>query len=257
MTLDIVHIVLVAAVQFCASLLQSSVGFAYALFATPLLVRLGFSLPQAMALTCLSSLVQTATGVRQLAHEVRWKLVWSTTAIRYAATLVGALALKRLAALPAEDIRMTVGILILTIVTTQLAVRPAPRERLAPFWTAVAFTVSGLLAGVVGMGGPPVVLWAMAHDWSSTRTRAFLFAVFLLSLPFQIAVLAVMFPRDTLTGLLIALASLPVLAAGTFVGMKLGARISKPVLQWIAYGLLLVVAVSSALPRALQYVRGI
>ena len=40
----------------------------------------------------------------------------------------------------------------------------------------LTFTGSGVLAGLCGMGGPPLVLWAMAHDWPTQRIRGFLFA---------------------------------------------------------------------------------
>jgi hypothetical protein len=43
----------------------------------------------------------------------------------------------------------------------------------------IAFAAAALgLAGICGMGGPPLVLWAMAHDWPADKVRAFLFACF-------------------------------------------------------------------------------
>jgi len=78
-------------------------------------------------------------------------------------------------------------------------------------------------------------------------------ATFLLSLPLQITLLALLFPAETAFGALVGACSLPLLFAGTFAGMKLGSRISKPALQWVAYGILLAVAVSSAAPRVVYY----
>jgi uncharacterized protein len=256
MTYDITTLACIAGIQFAAALLQSTVGFAYALFATPLLVQLGLSLPQAMGLVCVSSLVQTSTGVRRLSHEVRWPLVWSSTLQRYAATVLGTLALRHLARLPTEDVRMTVGLVIGAVVVAQIVVRPVPREQLAPFWSPVAFLSSGLLAGLFGMGGPPVVLWTMAHNWSNARTRAFLFAVFLLSLPFQIVLLAMLFPKELRYGATIAAASLPVLLAGTYAGMRVGDRLPKQLLQVIAYVLLVLIAANAAGPRLIHYLSG-
>ena len=52
--MDPLHVIFVGVVIFGAGLAQSTIGFVYALFATPLLVWLGMTLPDIIALiaTC-------------------------------------------------------------------------------------------------------------------------------------------------------------------------------------------------------------
>jgi uncharacterized membrane protein YfcA len=57
-------------------------------------------------------------------------------------------------------------------------------------WAAVAAaTTSGMLAGLIGMGGPTLVLWVMSQDWEVQRQRCFLWLSFLLVMPLQITLM--------------------------------------------------------------------
>ena len=73
-----------------------------------------------------------------------------------------------------------------------------PPGRTATFWAAFS---SGFLAGVVGMGGPPLVLWVMRQKWTSSRQRCFLWLSFLLVMPLQIVLMSYKFGRDWLLAL--------------------------------------------------------
>ena len=49
----------------------------------------------------------------------------------------------------------------------------------------LAGACGGLLGGLAGVPGPPLVMWVMAHDWSADVTRAFLFASFMCLVPVE------------------------------------------------------------------------
>lgn len=236
-------------------MLQSVVGFAYALFATPILVLAGIPLPQSMAIVATAALVQSLTGVRKLRHDVDWRLALAGTVIRYAGTAVGAVLLRQLVQCSSRDIRFVVGAILLSAVGTQVGLRLQPREHIGRVWDITAFSLSGVLAGLVGMGGPPLVLWVMAHTWSAQRTRALLFALFLFALPFQIAVLLFMFGTQAASGVLAGAVLSPLVVVGSLLGLRLGRKLPKQHLRTIAYAILFCIGVAAVMPRVLQFVR--
>ncbi|MBN1830134.1 MAG: hypothetical protein JW884_13470 [Deltaproteobacteria bacterium] len=122
-------------------------------------------------------------------------------------------------------------------------------------WAGLSFVASGLLAGICGMGGPPLVLWSMAHTWSSEKTRGFLFAVYVASIPIQIILLYFAFGSNILSSVMLAIIFSPFVYLGTLVGMPIGNRMSKDKLRGIAYAILMTLGISAAAPAALAYFR--
>ena len=100
--------------------------------------------------------------------------------------------------------------------------RPQPQEKIRTFWTFIAFPLSGLGQGVVGMGGPPMVFWVQAHDWDGRKMRAFLFSMYLVSIGPGLLVLALFFGNRIVEPCLITLAVIPLLLLVTILGVKLG-----------------------------------
>lgn len=236
-------------------IMQSTIGFAYALFSTPLLVLIGIPLPATIVIVATCSLVQSSIGAFHLRNQLPWRTAGVALVVRLVATAIGIVFLKRLATLPMDDVRLFVGLILCILVMGQWLIRVKPADRLHPAWGALAFTSSGLLAGLVGMGGPPLVLWAMNHNWSSEKTRAFLFSVFMISIPAQLAMLVFTFGpaviSDIGTGLLLS----PVVFMGSLIGMPVGNRLSRVTMRNVAYGILLVLGLSTVIPRLLSVLR--
>jgi uncharacterized protein len=257
MTLDpqVTQYVLMALVLAAAAVLQGTVGFAYALLATPLLTGIGLPLPRIMAMVATASLVQCVVGVRQLGPDVPWPLVLSGTLVRYAGTLAGSLVLLCIVALPRDELRLVVGCVVAAIVLAQLALRVRPAAALHAVWAWVAFAASGLLAGLTGMGGPPLVIWATAHDWPMRRVRGFLFAMFVFALPFQLLLLWLMFPSDTLGGMRDGFYLTPLVLLSSVAGVWLGNRVPGPWLRAAIYGVLIASAAGLVVPALLDFLR--
>jgi len=72
------------------SVLQSAAGFGMGLFCTPLLLGLGLSLPESIAIVRASSFFQTLLGSWHLRANIPWKLVWHATILRWLMMPVGA-----------------------------------------------------------------------------------------------------------------------------------------------------------------------
>jgi len=107
--------------------------------------------------------------------------------------------------------------------------------------------VSGTMAGLAGMGGPPAVMWVMAHTWESAKSRVTLWMLFIGLAPIQLLFLTIQFgedvPRAAGTGILLA----PACLLGLIPGLWIGKRLSAKQLRILAEVLLLGISTSAIL----------
>tara|TARA_B100000315_G_scaffold198335_1_gene189852 strand:+ start:4214 stop:4966 length:753 start_codon:yes stop_codon:yes gene_type:complete len=249
--MEILDIVGAGGIIFLAGMGQSVVGFGHALFATPLLVWIGVPLPSVITLVATCSMLQAAIGVQKLHAAVPWRLSLFATVVRIAGVGLGLLLLNKLVLLNTAHIRMVIGSILCLLIAIQVLWGTRTLKVLHWSLAGFAFISSGLLAGLCGMGGPPLVLWSMANSWSSQTTRAFLFAVFASSIPVQLVLLCLMFGIDILWNAALGIVFLPLIYLGAAIGVPLGNRISKKTLCRVAYGILLVIGVSAVVPAFL------
>lgn len=252
MNVNILTIVAAACVLCLASTVQSAIGFAYALVATPLLIWIGIPLPNVVTIVAVCSFIQAVIGARRLRASVPWRLALITTVVRVGMLFVGLLILRQISELDTGNIRLVVGVVLCLLVITQLVGKVRPVEKIHWLWGALAFSTSGLLAGACGMGGPPLVLWAISHNWPAEKIRGFLFTVFAGSIPIQIILLYFTFGMDILRSTITALLLAPVVFFGAAIGLPLGNRLSKPVLSGIVYVTLFVIGLCSIIPQLIQ-----
>ncbi|WP_457606525.1 sulfite exporter TauE/SafE family protein [Nitratifractor sp.] len=214
-------------ILFLSSLVQSVIGFAFNLLAIPLLIWGGFSLAQGVALTSIPILVQVSIATWKLREHVPWREVLPTSGIRYLALPVGISLLYLVNRLDPLHVKQIVGAVLLLILASQHWIRIEPRERLPLGWDLLAFGLSGVMLGMIAMGGPPVVLWLMAHDWSALKSRAFMSALFLLAAPVQLALLYWKLGAEVSASFLLGLWMVPLVVAGSLLGIRLGNRLDR------------------------------
>ncbi len=164
-------LVLLTAAVFAASAVQSVAGFAYGLILMPLLLRAGYSLPETTTISLLTSLVNWAVMLRHLHGAVEWKPLRPIMATGLLALPVGILLMHRVSGLTAPTIKHMVGGIIAALAVLQWSWRIEPRVQLHAAWGHVASVFAGLLQGFGSIGGPPIMLWILAHDWPSDRVR--------------------------------------------------------------------------------------
>lgn len=234
---------------------QSAVGFGSALFAAPLLVWLGIPLPNVIALIATSSALQSAMGVRHLRADVPWRASITALSVMMIGLFCGLYVLMKLVTLDAGSIRLVMGCVLCVLVLVQWVWHPRPVERLHPAWGGVAFLTSGFLGGAIGMNGPPLVLWSLAHTWSNQRTRGFLFGVFSLSNPISILVLSLTFGPSVLWSVALGVAFLPLIYLGSRIGLPIGNRMKKETLKNVAFALLMVIGITAAAPGLLGFIK--
>lgn len=249
MPLTITAWLLVAAILLASSVLQGAVGFASGLFGIPLLMLTGIALPEAVAISLVASAVQNGTAAWQLRREIDYRGALRPMLIRFATLPLGALALWWLGSESKDTASQLVGVVVLGIVAAQWLLGTTPQQRLHPAWEWLTFSLAGFLLGLCGMGGPPMALWVLAHDWPMNRARAFLYYLFVTGLPLQALLLWVFFGRDILWAMLLGLAAVPVLFAGIYAGLALSRLIPERILRAAATTVLVLIAVSAiALP---------
>jgi hypothetical protein len=223
-------------------MLQSAAGFGYALLSVTLLLLLGLQPYQAIPIVTLATTVQSLTGVWCQRRDVAWAEVGKSLLVVLVSVPLGVWLLGQITLLSPPQIRQVFGGIVLAIVIVYVCWQPQPRDRVHPAWTVVAMFSGGVLAGLCGMAGPPIVLWALSHRWSSQRTRATLWAIFLGMTPLGLFFLWYRFGPVVLQSALLAVCMIPAVLLGTLPGIWIGNRIPQSMLRWIAIGLLVLIA---------------
>ena len=237
----------VAAVLCFAAFVQGVIGFAMAVVAIPLLVWLGIPLSEAIAISCTSTFIQALTGSYKFRSAIPWTWVRTAILIRLLALPVGILVLRQMETTEPATMKALVGLCIVLIVLLQILLKVEPRESLAPPWDWLAFTSSGLFAGMVGMGGPPLVVWLSALNWTQDKMRAFLYVNFAILSPLNILFIWLSFGDRILSACATGLLFTPVVVLGSLAGMQLGSSISAALFRKALTGALVLLGLASML----------
>jgi uncharacterized membrane protein YfcA len=246
--MDVSQIICAVLIVLAGGFLQGTVAFGFGLLSVPLLLMVGLPMPTVLAISAVCTAFQSGNGIHHLSHAVPWKIVAYSVAVRSLTMILGVWVLSILVHHPVSLIKFWVGLVMLVMVILQAAWKPAPRARLHNGWNLAAFGVSGFTGGLCSMGGPPLVLWVMAHDWTAEKTRAFLFATFATLVPIQLALLYWTFGHDVVRGMILGTALSPVVLLGSYFGLRFGGRFSKPFLVRVAFLLLAGIALNAMFP---------
>ncbi len=243
--MDLTQFILAGAILAVAVGLQGAIGFGAGMIAVPLIVWLGVDLPVVIAALYAAVTLQVVLGCWQYRSHIPWRSVIQVSVWRFVGVPLGIFVLMTLAEAGRDRAKQAIGLVLLAVLVMQYLVRVTPRPHVHPGWTPIAGIPSGFLAGAVGMGAPPIVLWMMAHDWSSKRSRAFLWATFLLILPVNVSLLCWVFGRPAAQAFVLGLAYAPLVLVASHGGARLGDRLNRHRLRVIAFIFLAVIALTS------------
>lgn len=232
-------------IMFGGSVVQGALGFALGMIALPLLVEAGFSLSQAVALTTLSIGIQVIFGAWQLRAHIPWDDVKPAAITRFLTVALGVLLLLHIETMDTAAVKRLVGFGVLLGVIARVIAGKALRRRWHPAASVAAFSLSGILQGLVAMGGPPLVLWMTARDFQPKQARAFTLTLFLLNAPVQVALLLFLSQTMSHEVILMALLISPLIYLGTRIGVGIGDRFSKQLLNRAALAVLVVIALNA------------
>ncbi len=221
---------------------QTAIGFGGGLLAMPILVTLGYSVPVAVEMNVAAALLQSVVSAYSMREDIPWRLVSLPAFLRVAGLFLGVAFLYHIQTLDRETLRQGVGFAVLGMTLLQMMLRPTPSESVSLHWTILAGLCSGFSLGAVGMGGPFLVLWVLAHNWSSMKTRGTLFACYIPGTIAGVIMGPLVFGQEVFYALCVTVLAGPIILAGIPLGMWLGKLIPKPLLKKIAYATLIFVS---------------
>jgi uncharacterized membrane protein YfcA len=239
------NITKIGMIMIVGSMIQSSSGFGFGLFAVPLFLLMGFPLPETVIMVVIGSAVQKIAAISHLRKAVDWKGQAPYMATGLATLPLGVYSLYRVSLLGQPFIKQIIGSVILLLLLLQWRGVIKSREKVAPVWGYTAGFFSGFLNGLANIGGPPLVLWILAHQWSNEKMRVTPLAFSIVFVPFQLLFMALAFGSRMWNPLLSAILLTPAVLLGTWVGLWAGGKISKEHLRIYMRLLLLLIAVST------------
>lgn len=224
--------------------IQSAAGFAAGLLIVPAMLYCGYTVPEAQSSLLVATIPQNLWGVWSFREHLEPRTLVGPGIGRLALLPIGVATLYQLESLSILTVRQIVGAIVLVVTLAIIWFHPQPRERLHPAWSWLAFPLSGFLQGLVGMGGPAMVFWVQAHDWDTRKMRAFLFAMYTISLVPAMIILYSVFGNRVIRPGLITLALMPLLLAMTCWGLKVGTEMGARRLRRIT--IMLLIGISAA-----------
>ena len=218
-------------------------GFGFGLLSIPLLMWLGVSLPHAIAIIIPLVFIQTGFNCWRRREDIPWRSTLEMSAVRSISLPLGVWLLSMIADFDVARAKQVVGIFLMLTVFSIWLFRPEPRDRLASYWTLIAGGLSGIFAGMVGMGGPPITVWVLSHSWPAVRQRAFLWSTIMLLAPVQLVLMWIKFGESIRTTVVLAILMIPPVVISAWLGGKAGDRLDRTKLRNVAMVALLLIAV--------------
>jgi hypothetical protein len=243
--MPIIEIIKIGSVMILGSIIQGSSGFGFGLFAVPLLLFLGFDLPPAVMIVVIGSAIQKIYAIIALWRAVDWKEISPYMIVGLAALPAGVLSMYTISVMSQDIVKQIIGFCALLLLLLQWQGIIKTKERIHRFWGYAAGFFSGFFNGLANIGGPPLVLWILAHRWSNEKMRAIPLAFSLVFAPLQVVVMFFVFGARTLISpMLKAVATAPFIFLGTWLGLKIGGEISPAHLRLYMGLLLLLIALN-------------
>lgn len=228
----------------CGAFVQSAAGFAGGLVIMPLLVWSGHGIPEAQAAMLIATVPQNLLGIYRFRDTITPGEVALPAAMRLSMLPVGMAALFYIDSFPQDALRQFICGVVAGFVILLLCLRPKPKQSVHAFWMWLAFLTSGFFAGCTGTGGPMIVLWVQAHDWSTERTRAFLFCQYLIVIPVSMSILFYAFGSRITPPTLAAAVLIPLLFAVSSIGLRVGSWLGRERLRMLTMAILLFVGLA-------------
>lgn len=241
--MDFTLVMVACIILILGSMLQSAAGFAFGMFAIPLLILIGYKPFEAIVMISLCGGIQTVVGVYSLRKHIEWGEVLGLILVSVMTVPVGVWALDYLSARLGDDgVKQVFGVLILAGLSVQIWWKIEHRAVVNRAWGLIAGGLGGFIGGVSGMAGPPIVMWVHAHDWSNQRSRATLWAYFTGLVPLQVFFLYRHFGQGVIDALGVGAMLAPVMILGIIPGLWIGHRITPARLRQISFGIIFLIS---------------
>ena len=231
-------ITVVILVALLASVAQSVTAFGFALISVPAMVFV-LDVQDAVVVVSILALATEVLLAFRIWTDVRWRTVGRLLVGSWVGMPVGLLVLVRA---PEEALRLMVGVVAVVLASAiaagiRITARGAATE-------VVVGGAAGVLGTSTGMSGPPVVAYLVGRGDEKDEFRAVITMYFLIG---SVTAVALFFAVGVVTrdALLLALAGLPAVYAGSVLGHWLASRIDAILFRRMVIGLLLATALSA------------
>ena len=177
------NLVPLAAMLIVGTFIQSASGFAAGLLIMSILVWFDYPIPVAQTALLVATIPQNGWGVWSFRDSIRPRELFWPAVGRIGFLPLGIFVLSMMQDhLSPARIKQVVGGLMLAITLAIIAFQVRPRERLHPAWAWLTFPLSGILQGLVGMGGPAMALiqWRFGSQFGKEAVVAALLSPALL-----------------------------------------------------------------------------
>jgi uncharacterized membrane protein YfcA len=243
--MDILELAKIGSVLLLGSIIQSSSGFGFGLFAIPILLFMGFDLPSTVTMVIIASAISKGTAFNYLKNDLKIRELGLLLTVSLLALPAGIYTMFKISSMDQSVIKQIIGTLIIILLVLRWKGGTKSRESVPRIWTVVAGLFCGFLNGFANIGGPPLVLWVLAHKWSNQKMRGTIIAISLAFVPLQIPLLLVAFGSTIINPMVKALVLSPTVLLGTWIGLTIGNKISRKHLTIYMQILLLIIAISS------------
>ncbi|WP_022852980.1 sulfite exporter TauE/SafE family protein [Thermodesulfatator atlanticus] len=232
-------LILIGIILFLAAFIHGVAGFAFALFAVPLL---SFCWPLKKVVPLIALLATTLNGIMlfKLRHAFQFKRVFRLLAGGIPGVVLGAYFL---AHFPNQFVRVLLGVVLVAYGLWGLK-NPRPALVLNESWGYLFGFMAGFLGGALNTPGPPVVVYVTLQHWQKDEIKStiqgffFLLAGFVIFSHWRLGIL-------NLEVLKHYVLFLPVVLTGMFLGHRFYFRLSLKAYYRILYLILILVGVLS------------
>ena len=245
MDLSVTNLVLYLGATFAAALVTGIAGFAFGLVAAAVWLHILTPLQTATLIIGFGLVVQ-GVSVWKLRHALRWYRLWP---FLIGGALGVPLGVAILGWANPEHVRFAIGAILILYSVYGLA-RPAVKVTAGgvPADATVGF-LNGFVGGLTGLAGIVTTIWCGMRGWSKDEQRAVFqpigVAIFAMS-AFWLGVKGAI-SADTVR---LFIAGLPVLLAGTWLGLKLYGKLGEAGFRKVVLVLLLVSGLALVAPAA-------
>ena len=208
----------------------------------PIIVWMGISLEDAVTVLIPCVFCQTLFNCYQNRHDLPWKEIKLVFILRLIGLPIGIMTLHWSVTQSQDVARSVLGMGIFVIIGFQI-ITSKTTGRMGAGWIIPTGLTSGFFAGLIGMGGPSLVLWVVRQDWTTQRQRVFLWLSFLLIIPFQAILMIWSFGSEMLVTIGYGTVIVPFSIAGAWLGHHYGKGISTGNLRVLMYCFLIVIAI--------------
>ena len=236
------QIIFTAVVLAFGALVQSVIGFGLGVVVIPLLVWGGWTLPEAICMVLPNVFVQSLLNCWQNQDELPWKDALEVFIPRMISLPIGIVLLQFISEAGESLTRQILGVGLILMLILQQMTRRSNIKLKGRTGAILAGTSSGFLAGLIGMGGAPLIFFVIGKNWSNARQRGFLWLNFLLIVPLQLLIMGITLGVGLTKTMALGLAFSPVALLVAWWGAKIGNAIATDRLRLCMQLLLLLIA---------------